>query len=635
MRSSPALSLLGLASSLVSVACLPGRQTLSPPASSHYGIPGQNRTFDYVVVGGGTAGSALAARLAEDPRGFSVAVVEAGGFPLYENGNLTQVPGYQGWSTHVDTTRPSLVEWDIETLPQPGYNGRTVHYSQGRGLGGTTAINTMAYQRPTRGFHQMWTDAVADDEWTWGACTDDYKRSFRFSPPNTTAIGSDFGLPNDEAEFSPEGGPLPLSYGNYRAPYSNALADGLRGIGLAEIGGFSSGELIGFSTLPLAVDPVTWTRATSETFLWSAMRNENAKLTVYTSALAKRVLFDEDKRATGVVVDALGQENYEYVLSARREVILTAGVFHTPQLLMLSGIGPRKILDSFDIDVVADLPGVGQNHWDQPYYLLSYKVNTTTMTQQSRPEVYAESAEEYRRSGTGPLTTINAGEAMGWEKIPEPYRSKLSKDTLDYISTFPDDFPELELLSFGDGIRAPPGSGINAITTTPEDNYMTFGVGILTPKSRGNVTLRSRDPHAQPLISPNFLTDAVDEELAVQGVRRARDWAAKTGIAVEEVWPGPDVRTDEDIKVWLRQAGALVYHGTSTCAMGKSDDPNAVLDSLARVFGVKGLRVADSSAAPLLGPGHPMATVYMTAEKVARLILRDAGLSPQAPRDEL
>lgn len=133
------LSLLGLASRLVLVACVPGRQTLSRPVGTHYGIPGQNRTFDYVVVGGGTAGNALAARLAEDPRGFTVAIVEAGGFPLYENGNLTQVPGYQGWSTHVDTTRPSLVEWDIETLPQPGYNGRTVHYSQGRGLGGTYA----------------------------------------------------------------------------------------------------------------------------------------------------------------------------------------------------------------------------------------------------------------------------------------------------------------------------------------------------------------------------------------------------------------------------------------------------------------------------------------------------------------
>lgn len=143
------LSLLGLASRLVLVASAPGRQTLSRPVGTHYGIPGQNRTFDYVVVGGGTAGNALAARLAEDPRGFTVAVVEAGGFPLYENGNLTQVPGYQGWSTHVDTTRPSLVEWDIETLPQPGYNGRTVHYSQGRGLGGTYADRLLhALSRP-------------------------------------------------------------------------------------------------------------------------------------------------------------------------------------------------------------------------------------------------------------------------------------------------------------------------------------------------------------------------------------------------------------------------------------------------------------------------------------------------------
>lgn len=143
---------------------------------------------------------------------------------------------------------------------------------------------------------------------------------------------------------------------------------------------------------------------------------------------------------------------------------------------------------------------------------------------------------------------------------------------------------------------------------------MTFAVGLLTPKSKGNVTIISLDPNDQPLVNPNFLDDPIDEEIAVQAVLRAREWAVATGIVVKEEDPGSDVTEEQEIKKWLREAGALVFHGSATNAMGKPDDPNAVLDMAARVYGVSGLRVVDASSAPLLGPGHPIATVCKSFE---------------------
>jgi choline dehydrogenase len=191
----------------------------------------------------------------------------------------------------------------------------------------------------------------------------------------------------------------------------------------------------------------------------------------------------------------------------------------------------------------------------------------------------------------------------GWEKIPPQYRSKLSSAALNHLDTFPEDFPDFELLPFG--IGAHPDDAVSS----PDNNWMTFAIGLLTPKSRGNVTIASLDPNDQPLVNPNFLNEQIDEEIAVQGVLRAREWALATGIIAREEDPGAEVTKEEDIKKWLREAGALVFHGSATNAMGKPDDPKAVLDAEARVYGVRGLRVVDASSAPLLGPGHPIATV--------------------------
>ncbi|TAQ89185.1 hypothetical protein B7494_g2484 [Chlorociboria aeruginascens] len=579
-----------------------------------FGVPGMNQTYDYVIVGGGTAGLTIAARLAEDPRGFSVAVVEAGSFSEIENGNLTDVPGYNGWSSHPMAVRPSMVEWDFVTAPQPWLNGQAMHYSQGRTLGGSSAINNLGYQRPTVGAHKMWADVVGDDAWTWENVLPFYKKSCAFTSPDFQKLGEGIAIPYEASDYEASGGPLSISYGNFRGAYTNAVAAGLAKIGLQEIPGLTSGILSGYGPIPFTLDPTTVRRSTSETaFLQSAMKTTS--LQTYINTLAKRILFNDDKKATGVVVAAQGQTQYEFVLSATKEVIVTSGVFRSPQLLMVSGIGPETTLEQFNIPVISPLAGVGQNLWDQPYYHLHYQVNVTTMTQMENPEYAAAAAEAYFRSGTGPLSTGNAGEVIGFDKFPQPYRSRFSNATLEHLATFPDDFPEIEYLPFGSAPHP------DSVPSSPSNNWMTFAVGVETPASRGNVTILSADTNDQPLVNPNLLLDPIDVELAVQGILRMREWAEATGIVVAEVDPGPAVVTDEQIQVWMKEAGSLLGHGTSTCAMGKADDPNAVVDTDGRVYGVTGLRVADASAMPFLVPGHPIGAVFMMAEKIAHAIL--------------
>ncbi|KKY17542.1 putative glucose-methanol-choline oxidoreductase [Diplodia seriata] len=471
------------------------------------------------------------------------------------------------------------------TFDYVGYNGRTMHYSQGRTLGGTSAINTLGYHRPSAGSLQMWADAVGDQSWAWDKVLPFYQKCCTLSGPDLERLGPDgaAAIPDESRAFAPAGsgggGPLNVSYGGYRGEYAAAVAAGLDRLGLKRLPGLNTGELLGHAPITVTVDPRTMTRVSSAAFLHAV--DADARLTIYHSTLAEKVVFDGDKRAGGVEVKVTGQRDYRFTLSASREVVVSGGVFKSPQLLMLSGVGPADVLTKFDIPKVSVLEGVGQNLW----------VNVTTMTQLERPEYFNAVSEEYLSTRTGPLTSIKAGETIGWEKIPEPYRSRLSASTRAHLSTFAPDFPETELLPFNAGAHpAIDNNNDDGDDHLSSNNWITLAVGILTPKSRGNVTLTTTTTAAAPpAVNPNWLSAPEDEEQAVQAVLRAREWAASLpdGVVVAEYAPGPGVASDrpDDVARWLREAGALVFHGSSTCAMGKPDDPMAVLDSAARVYG--------------------------------------------------
>lgn len=360
------------------------------------------------------------------------------------------------------------------------------------------------------------------------------------------------------------------------------------------------------------INPQNEHRSSSQTsFLDRAIRTTS--LIVYTKTLAKKVLFDSNKTAIGVEVDTAG---LSYTLTAKREVILSAGAFQSPQLLMVSGIGPQEILQQYNISVLADLRGVGQNMWDHLLFGSSYRVQVPTKSLLAYDPAYAAQAElDYINKQSGILTSPTG--SLAWEKIPPEYRRNFSQTTNASLALFPGDWPEVEYLVFDAYL----GDSLDYATVDPKDgyNYGTLASALVAPMSRGNVSINSSDTADPPLINPNWLTDPADVEVAIATFKRGREvWNNLYNITIgPEYYPGSDTQSDEEIIAFIRKSCIQLYHAACTCAMGKAGDPNAVVDSHAKVFGFTGLRVVDASAFPILIPGHPQSAVYMLAEKIA------------------
>ncbi|KAL9119762.1 MAG: hypothetical protein Q9187_003686, partial [Circinaria calcarea] len=336
---------------------------------------------------------------------------------------------------------------------------------------------------------------------------------------------------------------------------------------------------------------------------------------VYQSTMTKKILFDANKKATGVIVDTQGRI---YTLSATKEVILSAGVFGSPQLLMVSGVGPARTLQQYGIPVIADRPGVGQNMEDHIYFGLSSRVNAPTFSSFSNAAFAAQAAKDFNERAAGMYTNPTT-DVLAWEKVPQPLRSTLSNSTLAALATFPADWPELEYLAVGAYL----GYQENLATGDPNDgyNYASLAVSLVATRSRGNLTIASADTTVPPIINPNWLTDRADVEVAIAGFKRVRAfWQSKAMqpfVIGEEAFPGLHIQTDAQIESIIRKSFNTLYHAACTCAMGHPDDSKAVVDNQSRVIGVQSLRVVDAAAFPILPPGHPQATIYAFAEKIA------------------
>lgn len=576
-----------------------------PPLPGNYsGDLGPEAVYSYVIVGGGTSGLTVAKRLAETP-GVSVAVIEAGGFYEIESGNVSEIPAFATKGTSGDPSQKlPNVDWGFVTTPQSALNGREVFYAQGKTLGGGSARNVLAYQRGTRGSYQRWANEVRDQSFTFDNFLPYFERSPAFTPPNSTTILNGSSISNKTALFSPNGGPLHVSYSHYRQPFTPFIQSALAKLGLKAIADFTSGTLLGFAPFAATIDPATETRSSSETSFLRAAVSERERVVVYNHTTAQRILFNANRTATRVLVNKAGAN---YTLRATSEVIVAAGVFKSPQLLMVSGVGPPATLRKHGIQVISALDGVGQNLWDHAYYGIGYRVNVTTDQELANPDYLQQATTDFIQHQAGPLTNIG-GDIIGWEKVPAKYRNNFTNSSIEDLAQFPPDWPELELLA------------IAAATFPVNDtaNYASFTVANVAPVSRGNVTIRSTNTNDQPLISPNWLLSKADQEVAIAGVRRAREIAANSGIVVgPEVVPGPNVQTDAEILAYLRETAYTIHHASATCAMGPSTNPMAVVSTTGKVHGVNGLRVVDASTFPILPPGHCQATVYALAEKYA------------------
>ena len=375
--------------------------------------------------------------------------------------------------------------------------------------------------RPTVGSLDEWAKEVGDGSYTFDKLLPFYKRSVHYTPPAFPFTNSTY-APDPEA-WSPSGGPVQLSLGNFVDPYGSFMQPALESSGVKAINGLSSGKLIGSSYLPFTVDPVKFQRSSSEASYLRSVQ-DNPLMHVFHNTLAEKIHLNRQLQATGVKVSA---NNKTFTLHARKEIILSAGVFQSPQLLMLSGIGPKTTLDKFGIPRKLDLPGVGQNLQDHPFFGSAFRIKIPTVSASiNNPALLQAAIEAYEQHAAGPLTIPTTG-LVGWEKLPDHLRSNWSAETRDALAAFPEDWPEIEHVP----ANAYLGYQRNYQTEDPKDgyNYASLMTSMVAPLSRGQVTISSNKPQDLPLVDPNYFGHPADREVAIASLKRQREiWATQS-----------------------------------------------------------------------------------------------------------
>jgi choline dehydrogenase len=296
---------------------------------AHFGNVDIPKSYDYIIIGGGTAGLTVAHRLAKN---HTVAVIEAGSFPWIDSGSLSQIPADASYYLGKDPQfKNPRIDWGQMTTTQAGLEGKAVLFPQGRTLGGGSTRNFMWYQRGTMGSYQMWADETGDESYRFPKFLQYFQKSISFTPPNASGRAANSTPQFNAADYSPGGGPLRVAYPNFASPVASWIARGLDAIGLSELPGLVDGNLLGWTWIANTIHPITQIRSTSETSFLRESMTENANLVIYSSTIAKKILFDTAKRATGVLVENsnFNSGRTAYTLNAMKEVIVSSGTFRS------------------------------------------------------------------------------------------------------------------------------------------------------------------------------------------------------------------------------------------------------------------------------------------------------------------
>jgi choline dehydrogenase len=525
--------------------------------------------FDYIVVGGGSAGAALAARLSEDPA-CEVCLLEAG---VPDSNPLIHIPF--GLAL---LTRFKSINWNYYTQPQRHLNQRQLYWPRGKTLGGSSSINAMCYIRGAREDYDHWQQLGALG-WSWQSVLPYFKKS------EDQQHGEDV--------FHGAGGPLSVSDLRYLSPITERFIQAGESQGLKHLQDFNRDNREGIGAYQ--VTQKNGQRCSSARAYLSPAKNRK-NLHIITRAVVRRILI-EKRRATGV---ELHSDTGTKTLTASREVLLCAGAINSPQLLMLSGIGPAQHLRECGIEPVMDLPGVGQNLQDHLDAIVQYTCKGSGgygLTLGALPG-YLRAGWQYLFGRKG-LLTSNIAEAGGFA----------STSKAGGIPDIQFHFLPAILKEHGKTLVSGYGFGLH--------------VCCLYPKSRGQIRLNKAHPWGPPLIDPNYLEHPDDRQVMLEGVKLARR-ILKDDIFADvqgtETLPGHNVVDDEGLLSFIREHAETIYHPVGTCRMGSIEEPMTVVSPDLKVKGIEGLRVVDASVMPTLIGGNTNAPVIMIAEKAADMI---------------
>jgi choline dehydrogenase-like flavoprotein len=544
------------------------------------------KDFDFIVVGAGAAGCLLANRLSKDPS-VHVALIEAG-------------PSDLDFPVSVKTTLPignvfllpdARYNWQHVYSGGPEVNGRQIPCPRGKLFGGCTSVNGTVYMRGHPTDYDEWA-ALGNDGWSYQDVLVHYKKHENY-------IGQ-------ASRFHGSGGELDVRKPRENNRLAHALIEAAVEGGHERNDDFNGARQHGFGIFDLNQRGGV-RLSSSRAFLHPVVRRSN--LHVFADTLVERINV-QGSRAVGVTIRHEGSKE---VLVASTEVVLAAGTINSPQLMMLSGLGPADALRRHGISVVSDLPGVGANLQDHP----------TVSVAMSNPgaESYALSWRTAPRIAAAPLRYLFARSGMLASNAAEAGGFLFSREGLTR--------PDLQM-TFMVGLKDNP-------RTLPRRHGFVLHVAVLRPATRGRLELASADPAARPVMNPHFLQDRADVDALVAGLKNARrilSMPAMARYSGAELSPGPGVRSDAELEAFIRANVATTYHPVGTCKMGPQHDPLAVVDSRLRVHGIAGLRVADASIMPNIIGGNTSAPSMMIGERAAEFIVQDCkGITDRGARE--